>query len=320
MTALTLADYSQHPDYLISGVADVLRAASPIMDNLPFHDAGSLSIEVIREAGLPNISWRRAGADHGSSKGRVDAIQETAFSFGNSIDVDKVYIKNKKAIYDARALFTKQTVSAMAFAFNDKFINGVPTTDPDAITGLWFRIQNDHAANKVNANGLDISSDAAALAANTQSFFDLLDALIYELPEGGKKLLVCNKTMLQRFWSLARQSGVLSTVKDQLGRELYEYKGATFLDAGYKADQTSLIIGNVETNAGTALTGGSATSIYGVTVGQEFLTGWQEYGLDVEDMGRLQNGVTWRTVVDWVVGLAITHPRSIYQMHGLIAA
>lgn len=320
MTALTLADYSQHPDILISGVADVLREASPIMDNLPFYDAGSLSIEVIREAGLPQISWRRAGADHGSSKGRVDAVQETAYSFGNTIDVDKVHIKNKKTIYDARALWTKQTVRAMAFAFNDKFINGIPTSDPDAITGIWYRVQNDHSSNKVNANGLDISSDAVSLAANAQTFFDLLDSLIYELPEGGKKVLLCNKTLLQRYWSIARQAGVLSTVKDTLGRELYEYKGATFLDAGYKADQTSLIIGNAEATNGSALTGGAATSLYGLTIGQEFLTGWQEYGLEVEDIGRLSNGVTWRTVVDWVVGLAVTHPRSIYQMHGIVAA
>lgn len=319
MPVLTLADYSASPKPLISGVADVLREASKIMDVLPFADVGSLSIQVIREAGLPSISWRRAGNPHGSSKGRVDLVQETAFSFGNSIDVDKVYVKNGNTLYDARALWTKQTVKSMAFAFNDKFINGVPTGDPDAITGIHFRIQNDFSGNKIAGGGLDISPDAASLAANTQAFFDFLDQLLYDMPEGGSKYLLCNKTLIMRYWSLARQAGVLATTKDQLGRELYQYKDATFIDAGYKSDQSSMIIGDVENNNGSTLSGGAATSIYGVTVGQEFLTGWQEYGLEVEDMGRLDDGVTYRTVVDWVVGLAITHPRSVYQLHGIIA-
>lgn len=320
MAVLTLADYSASPKPLISGVADVLRESSKIMDVLPFANAGSLSIQVMREAGLPDISWRRAGNAHGSSKGRVDLVQETAFSFGNSIDVDKVYVKNGNTLYDARALWTKQTTRAMAFAFNDKFINGNPTVTPDAISGINYRIQNDHSANKIAGGGLDISPDAAALAANTQTFFDKLDELIYDMPEGGSKYLVCNKTLLMRFWSLARQAGVLSTTKDQLGRELYQYKEATFIDAGYKADQSTLIIGNVENVNGATLTGGASTSIYGLTVGQEFLTGWQEYALEVTDAGLLEDQVTYRTVVDWVVGLAVTHPRSLFQLHGIIAA
>lgn len=320
MAVLTLADYSASPKPLISGVADVLREASKIMDVLTFANTGSLSIQVIREAGLPSISWRRAGEDHGSSKGRVDLVQETAFSFGNYIDVDKVYVKNGNSLYDARALWTKQTVKSMAFAFNDKFINGVPTSDPDAITGINYRIQNDHSANKIAGSGLDISPDSAALAANTQTFFDLLDQLLYDMPEGGSKYLICNKTLLMRYWSLARQAGVLSITKDQLGRELYQYKDATFIDAGYKADQSTQIIGNVENVNGSTLTGGTATSIYGVTVGQEFLTGWQEYGLEVEDIGLLEDGVTYRTLIDWVVGLAVTHPRSLFQLHGIVAA
>ena len=320
MAVLTLADYSASPKPLISGVADVLRDASKLMDILPFANVGALSVQVIREAGLPSVSWRRAGEDHGSSKGRVDLVQETAFSFGNYIDVDKMYVKNSNTLYDARSLWTKQAVKSMAFAFNDKFITGNPEVDPDAITGINYRIQKDHSANKIAGAGLDISPDAAALAANTQTFFDFLDQLLYDMPEGGSKYLITNKTLLMRYWSLARQAGVLSVTKDQLGRELYQYKNATFIDAGYKSDQTTQIIGNVENANGTTLTGGACTSIYGVTVGQEFLTGWQEYGLEVDDAGLLEDRVTYRTVIDWVIGLAVTHPRSLYQLHGIVAA
>lgn len=320
MANLTLADYSENPYPLISGVADVLRKASPLMDNMQFINAGALNIEVIRQAGRPTVSWRKAGNPHGSSKGRVDLVKETAFSLGNYIDVDKVYVKNGNALYDARALWTKQTVESMAFAFNYAFLYGDPAIDEDSITGLWVRLQNEMVANKIAAGGLDISTDSATLVASTNSLFDLLDQLLYELPDGGKKVLVMNKTMLQRYWSLSRQSGLLSSNKDQLGRIIIEYNGAMLIDAGYKVDGVTPIIGNVENVNGGVLTGGAATSMFGMTLGAEYLTGFQEYPMDVEDMGLLEDGVTYRTVVDWVVGIAASHPRSIYQLHGIVAA
>lgn len=325
---LTLADYNLSPKPLVAGVARVLREESPLMDSLNFIDVGTLSVEVMREGPLPAVSWRRAGNPHATNKGgKPDRVSEQAFSFGNYIDVDKVYVKDTSPkLYDPRAYYTDQHTKAMSREFNDATINGNPIVNPDRPTGLFYRLVNDlPAAQSIDADpagggaGLDISPDAVTLAANIQTFFDRLDLLIYSCSEHKADFLLCNDTLLQRYWSVARQSGLLKVTQDNLGREFYEYKGAKLIDVGFQVDDATRIIGNVELTNGTALVGGTATTIYAIRQAPEYFSAWQEYGLEVEDLGLLDDGVTYRTMIDWVVGLAVAHPRSIARLYGLIA-
>jgi hypothetical protein len=329
MTVLTLAEYANDPRPLVAGVAKVLREDSIFMDVLPFEDVGALAVKVIREGTMPTISWRKAGAAHGSTKGtKPTQVEEAAFSFGNYVDTDIVYMRDRSPrLYDPRTYWTEMTVKAMAREFNDAAINGVPTANPDRPTGLWYRVINDLAATQNitsaadgGAGGLDISPDAVTLAANINTFFEKLDALIYALPGHTADYLLMNDTMLLRYESIARQSGFLKVTEDALGRKFTEYKGAKFLDMGLKVDDSTRIITNTETVAGTALTTGTATSIYAVKLGKEYFTGWQEYGMDVKDKGELEDGVSYRVIIDWVIGLALSHPRSVARLYGLVAA
>ena len=173
--------------------------------------------------------------------------------------------------------------------------------------------------------GLDISPDATGLSTNIKSYFDKLDQLIYAVTDqitadGQSVYLIMNDTCLLRHQSVARQSGMLQVTTDALGRTFTEYKGAKIIDAGYKDDDTTKIIGNVELLTGAALTGATATSIYAVTVAPEKFTGWQEYPLEVVEPELLDDRVTYRSVVDWVVGLALSHPRCAARLYGVVAA
>ena len=320
---LSLADYAAEPNPLVAGVVNILRKESKVMDILPFVDTGSLSIKVIREGGMPALSWRNIGADHGSAKAtKPDEVTENAYSIGNEVDVDKVYVKDTSArLYDPRTYQQKMVVKSIARNFSEKFILGLPTDQKNPV-GLWWRTGNDLAASQcINAN-VDISADCGTMAASTQTFIDALDALLYSVTdnlEGGAGVyVVCNDTLLMRINSLFRQSGLLATTQDALGRKFVEYKGATFIDMGLKADEATRIITNVE--SGTALTGGAATSAYAFKVGREFLTGWQEYGLEVSDWVLQSNQVTYKQVIDWMVGIALSHPRSAARLYGITAA
>jgi len=323
MTALTLADMASNPKPLVRGVVNALREASPLMDNIPFVNVGSLSIEVIRNIGLPDISWRKIGEDHGSSKGKIDKVTENAFSFGNYIDVDKAYVMDKNQLIDPRAKWAKDTMTAMAFKFNDAFINGSKVTDPDMMTGLFYRINNDLPSSQlINAN-LDISPDTSVTDPAAR-YFDVLDELISQLPGGQADLLLMNDTTKRRHDSLARKSGLLATTKDQLGRKFTTYGegGPKIIDVGYSLTSgvpTSRIITNTETSY-TSTTGGSTTSIYAVRLGEEYLTAWEEYPISTENIGLLEDGVTYRTIVDWMIGLALTHPQSVARAYALTAA
>lgn len=325
---LTLADYANDARPLVAGVAKLLRENSRFMDILPFANVGALNVKVVREGGMPSLSWREIGAAHSSAKAtKPDEIQERVYSIGNIIGVDKMYMRDTSPrLYNPMTYQTSMTVKSIARHFSDAAINGLPTDETKPV-GLWYRVNNDLASTqKINGNGVDISSDGASLSTAINTFFDLLDETLYTVTDSfedaGNVYLLCNDTMIQRYQSIARQSGLLSVTTDAIGRTFNSYKGAKFVDMGRKYDDSTRIIGNAETDAGTALTGGDATSIYAVRVGPEYLTGWQEYGLEVSAPQLDQtNQVLYYSVIDWAVGLALSHPRhSLAQLHGIVAA
>jgi len=322
---LNLSDYLASPKLLVAGVAKALMEESEFMSVLPIENVGALAISVAREGSLPNVSWRLPGSAHGSNKAtQPQEKTEQAFSFGNCVDVDIVYTRDTRPrLVDPRSYQTSMTTRAMGREFNDAVINGNPLTTPNRPTGLFYRIQNDLGGNQDidagSGSGLDISPDATGLSANIQTFFDKLDKALYACADHKADAILLNDTLLQRYWSIARQSGLLKVDQDNLGREFYAYKGARFSDMGFKIDYDSKIIGDVELVNGTALTGGTATSLYCVRFGREYFTGWEEYELEVKEKGELEDGVTERTIIDWVVGIAVSHPRSITRLHGIIA-
>lgn len=325
MAYLTLAEYAASPKPLVAGVAKALQDDSVFMDSVQFPTVASLSVKVIREGGLPSVSWRNMGSSHGSNKAvKPNEVQEMAYSIGNYIDVDKTQLKDtSERFYDPRAYQTTMTTRAIAREFHDAVINGTPTTSNKPV-GLFHRVMNDLAsAQRVDAgsgSGLDISPDSASLSSNSQQLLDRLDQILYAMPDHKADLLLMNSTMLQRIWSIARQANVLSTTQDKLGREIWTYKGAKFIDMGYKINDSSKVITDVELANGTALTGGSSTSVYAVRLGNEYFTPWQMYDLEVTDKGELDDGVTHRTVIDWALGVALSHHRSVARLYGIIAA
>lgn len=323
MAALTLIDYAADPNPLTAAIAKVMHEESEFFGMLPFENVGSLAIKVNREPStLPTPGWRRIGADHGSVKaGKPLEIEETAYSIGNYIDVDKALMRDTaKRLYNPMTHQTEMVTRGIARVFNDVAINNTPTANTDAPVGLFYRIMNDFSGQHLNANGLDISADAASLSSNIQTFLDWLDKLIYACEGHKADFILMNDTLKMRTWSTFRQSGLLTTTKDELGREFVEYKGAKFIDMGFKTDDSTKIITDAELSNGTALTGGGATSMYAGRLGAEQFTGWQEYGLETAAPVLLENGVTYRAVVDWVVGLAVSGTRSIARLSGIIAA
>lgn len=326
--ALNLADYQADPRPMVAGVAKALREESVFMDILPFPTMGALGISILQEGTLPTaMAWRDPGSDHGSYKaGRPIEKQESAYSIGNEIIVDKTLMKDTRPkLYDPAVYQTKMVAKAIARTFNEKCILGEPEDLKNPV-GLYHRIWNDLGSDqRINVN-LDISPDASTLSANALKFFDALDSALYALngrikEDNGDIYFLTNDTVIQRFSSICRISGLLDQTKDALGRTFTSYKGAKFVDMGFKLDDSTRIMGNVENANGYTLSGGACSSIFGVRLGNEFFTGWQEYGLEVSDFELQSNKVTYKSVVDWVVGISVGHPRySVAQMYNITAA
>lgn len=321
----TLADYERTaPDNLSKAVVRTWREASPILDMLKFKTSDNLSEKILRFGSIPIVPWRNVGEAFAQLKVNPDVVEERLYFMGAKIDVPYEYVKAKSLI-NLRTAQSDAIVRGAGFAFNDCFFNNTPTADPKAIVGLWYRLINDlAAAQSINGGGVDISPDTAlTTAAWTSSLFDLIDRLM-SVVDGNPsdKVLMMGTTLYNRLQSACRQSNLLDTTQDQLGRQFLTLGkgGPKIVDVGYKVDQSAHILGDVETAAGTALTGGAVSSMFCARFGEPYLCGWCQEMPTAEDVGLLEDRVNYRTVVKFSPGLYLTHPRSIARVYNIIAA
>lgn len=317
----TLADYEMMaPDDLSKAVVRTWREASPILDMLRFKTSDMLSQTVKRFNSLPAVPWRKIGDSFTQLKINPDDVQERLYFMGAKIDIPREYVK-ARGLVDQRAVQSEAIMKGAAFAFNDAFFNNDPVTDPDAIVGLFYRINNDMGADQLINAALDVSPDTAATSWQAK-MFDVVDDLLSRVDGNpNEKVLFVGKTLNRRFQSAMRSSQLLATTTDQLGRQFITYGqgGAKIVTAGYKYDQSTQILGDVETTY-TALTGGALSSMYCVRFGEPYLAGWCQEMPNAEDKGETEDGVNLRTIVRFSPGLYLVSPRAIARAYGFTAA
>ena len=240
---------------------------------------------------------------------------------GGMIDTDKAIARAKNTVADARAIMQLMMVKSMAYKFNDKFINGDPTTDPEEFKGISKRVGDIVAEGYTeqyidNAGVYGAARDDGILynTAASHNFLNKLDQLIYSIKGHNPNFLFMNKKMLLCLRAVLRAEKLLDNTRDMFDRVVDVYQGCRLVDIGVKADQTTEIITNTEDPDGL-YTSNISTSIYAAKFGiGEFLWGIQEYPLEVTDKGLLAAKPVYRTEVDWPLGLAHIDPRSIARL------
>ena len=91
-----------------------------------------------------------------------------------------------------------------------------------------------------------------------------------------------------------------------------------FIDAGYKVNDTDMIIGDQELYTGVEnASTGNATSIYLVRMDEQHYQPFEFEKLTTDRVGLLEDRTNYRTVIKWDVGHIITHPRSVARLTGL---
>jgi len=319
----TLSDYARvMKDPLKAGVVDVFRRESFIMEYLEWMGTDTIVSQQLRTKTLPTPEWRKINESWVGSSATFEPVEDRVFALGGLVDVDKLLLKSK-SIIDQRASQSDAYVTALSYAFNDTFINGDTLVDEDQFIGIWRRLASYLPSGQtILGGGLDISPDSGALSANEDTYLDRLQELIHAVEGHQPKVLAMNDTLYLRTVSAIRKKGLFAQTEDSYGRKITTFGpgGPLIVDLGYKADQTNRIIGNVELADGTALTGATSTSVYAMRMGEQYLHGLQLYDMDVKDKGELEDGVTYRTVIDWPVGISLVNPRSIARLVGIIAA
>lgn len=320
--AFTLAELSKiETDTLRKSVMDTLLMEASVLELVPWETIGALATTVVRYKDLPSIGFRKVNEGYAEGTGHLEQGVENISLMGCYLDTDKAIARAKNTIADARAIQQVMALKGMAYKFNEKFILGNPLTDPKEFKGVLERVDTLYADGYTNQkidNGGTAGDGILLSSTESHNFLNKLDQLIYAIKGHNPDFLFMNSKMLLALRAVLRKEKLLDYGKDMFDRKVDMYGATRLVDIGVKANQTTEIIINTEDTAGE--TGGSeCTSIYAVKLGiGEFLWGIQEYPIEVEDKGLLEDKPVYRTEVDWPLGLAMADPYSMARLYNII--
>lgn len=326
---VTLADYaltSNSP--LVRAVTYSLIDNGAVIQDVPLVNKKTLTASGVRfEGNLPTVNWAPINAEGVTTKGTPTPYQEQVYMIRNYIDVDYMLIEDENEIVDPRSAQLGAYLKALTYDVNFKFIaNDHVTGDTNAPVGIRSRIANGaqfgvRPENLINGGGVDLTQ-AAATQATANKFIEFLDQLLWSVdsPTGEGVVLYMNEVMRRRIPFVIRlmgTSGGFDITQDQFNRTIERYKGALIRDIGYKADQATRIITVTELATGLADTGGTFSSVYAVNYGTDHFFGWQFDDFQAKDLGLINNGVIYRTFLNWAFGFMNSSTRSLARMYNI---
>lgn len=317
--ALSLADAAKlSTDDLQRGVLETFVIESPILDRIPFLTIEGNAYAYNEEATLPGVEFRGLYEAYSESTGTVNQKTESLVILGGDADVDRFIAQTRSNLNDQRAIQTRMKVKAAAFKFQDAFFNGDVDVEPKGFDGLKKRLTGAQVLT-AGDNGLPIvgSSDADAHA-----FFDKLDELVAAVPglNGSNGAIYANRAVIAKIRSAGRRIGGVDIVREDLtSKRVVTWNGIPVLDPGQTPAGVD-ILPQTETQ-GTAE---NTSSIYAVRFGQaegdQAVTGLTNGGVQVMDLGQLQEKPVYRTRIEFYCGLAVFGGKAAARLKGVLAA
>lgn len=324
--ALSLADYAlleDRPERRRNIAMDMIKANS-VLTYLKAETDPTLALQGTRYIGLPDDQaiWKPLNTEPTEYKALPTPYSEQAYQFAVKMDIAIMILKNEEnkrkgggaALFDKRV---KAFLKFLSYDFNTKFFKnshlkpGTPDNDVNCFVGLYGRLRDPDnkftipAENKINANGLDLSSTGIT-GDTVNALISLIQGLMYSLdePNGDNIVIAMNEDTLTKIEFGIRKLGAgggFSMVKDAFERSVMTYRNAKITTAGRRVpDQNgnqAQIITDTETANGLDDTGGTFTSIVAYKTNSEDLGIKQFMELDATEPYKLENGTHMRTVV-----------------------
>ena len=310
--ALTLAQAALlSTDDLQRGVIETFVQESPVLDRIPLLEIEGNAYAYNEEATLPGVAFRSVNEAYTESTGTVNQKSETLVILGGDADVDRFIVQTRGNLNDQRATQTRMKVKAASYKYQDTFINGDVVVDPKSFDGLKKRL--------TGAQVIDAATNGMGPVTAGHDFFDALDALIAQV-NGEVDALYANKSIISKIWSSARRLGGAEFLNEELtNKRIRTYNGIPLLDIGSNAAGAD-IIPQTETQ-GTAT---NASSIYAVNFGEDEgdqgVTGLTNGGVQVDDLGQLQEKPAYRTRIEFYTGMGVFGGKAAARLRGVLNA
>lgn len=296
------------------GVIETFVQASPVLDRIPLLTIQGNAYSYNKEATLPGVAFRSVNEAYVESTGTVNQDTESLVILGGDADVDRFIVQTRGNLNDQRAVQTAMKVKAAAYKYQDAFFNGDVAVDPKGFDGLKKRL--------TGAQVLDAGTNGLGPVAGGHDFLDALDAAIAAVPgvNGSNGAIYANSAVLGRITSSLRRLGGADFIREELtGKRVLTYNGIPILDPGQTAAGASILPATEV--QGTA---SDASSLYVVKFGQDegdqAVTGLTNGGVQVYDLGELQEKPAYRTRIEFYTGLALFGGKAAARLRGVLAA
>jgi len=292
--ALTLIEAQKHARSPQELAVVTELAAGPLLQSLPFRNIEGNGLFWRREEALPDVGFRNYNGALAESYAEVSQQSESLKLFGGDIKVDRAIVDLEGA--QAKAYQIQSRVRAMRLAWEALFINGDSNQSPSEFDGLAARIQNGSSQYFANGGGaLDLGKLDEAI--------DNVDAT------GGRKYLVMSKSMRRALTRQARTNTQIDIVRNEFGYQQMVYAGLPVLELDRDHKNVAIMDGTP-----------TAQDIYVVSFGNDHLTGIQNGGVSVRELGESHAQPQLITRVEWYVGLALINGRAAARLAGINAS
>lgn len=322
--AMTLAEAAVlSTDDLQRGVLETFVQESPVLDRIPFLPIQGNAYAYNKELALPGVAFRTVNNGYTSSTGTFVQDSESLVILGGDADVDRFIVQTRGNLNDQRALQTRAKVKAASYFFQNHFINGDVSAGgihANGFDGLKVRLTGAQVISS-GTNGAPILGGTDN--ANSYTFFDKLDELVAAVPglTGSNGAIYANRGVVAKVRSAGRRIGGVEMFReDTTGKRIMSWNGIPFLDLGQTPAGVD-ILPQTETQ-GTAV--GTASSIYAVKFGSseddQAVTGLTNGGVQVYDLGEVDDRPVYRTRLEFYTGLATFGGRAAARLTGVLAA
>jgi len=288
--ALTLVEAKKHSTNPQELAIITELAAGPLLQNLPFREVQGNGLFWKREESLGDVGFRAFNDGYTESYATVKQQSEALKLFGGDIKVDRAIVDLEGP--EARAYQIQAKTRAMRLCFEALFINGDSNSSAAEFDGLANRIasgSSQYIENAATPDALDLGALDEAL--------DAVDA------QGGQKYLVMSKSARRHLSKVARASSQIDIERNDFGYQQLFYGGVPVLEI----DRDHLNVAILDSDA-------SDQSIYVVAFGNDLLTGIQNGGPQVRDLGEATDSPTLVTRVEWYCGLALMNGRAAARL------
>lgn len=292
--ALTLAEARKHSRNPQELAIITELSAGPLLTNLPFREVQGSGLFYKREEQLGDVGFRAFNDGYDESYAEVRQYSEALKLFGGDIRVDRAIVELEGA--QARAYQVQAKVRAMRLCFEGLFINGDSNSTAAEFDGLSVRLPAAEAGN--HSQIIENSGSAAGLDLNKlDEAIDAVDA------QGGQKYLIMSKSARRHLSAVARASGQIDIQRSEFGGQQLVYGGLPVLE-----------IDRDHKNVAVLDSDPTDQSIYVVSFGNDHVTGIQNGGPQVRDLGEATEDPVLVTRVEWYVGLAMINGRSAARL------